>query len=253
MKWFLLLGFLALLAKLFWISGPPEVVEPSVAGTVYLAQEIIRADDPSTFLDAAYAGTGQRKMYDRRGSTWRTLDAHLFEARFEDGLRIEAQVNPEFGEDEAAELVDRYLRVIGQLPHVLRVDVKTVWIHKGNQLFGGGNENILIHTGKAAEYERQGILAEVLCHEATHTSLDPHYAEEDAWLRAQQQDGVFISDYAQQNPEREDMAESYLLHLAYRYRRDRIGDQLAEHIERSMAHRMKFFDTLQPDVRPWAR
>lgn len=253
MKWLFLLGLLGMLLHFVSGSGPNDVAEAPIAGTVYLTPEIIRPEDPSAFQDASYAGTGERKMYDRRGNTWKTLEAHLFDARFTDDLDIEAQVNPEFSEEEAAELVDRYLRVIGQLPHVLRVDVKTVWIHRGRQLFGGGNENILIHTGMAAEYERQGILAEVLCHEATHTSLDPHYAEDDAWLEAQRQDGVFISDYAQQFPQREDMAESYLLHLAHRYRRDRLDEGVVARIERDMAHRMRYFDSLQPDVRPWRR
>ena len=70
----------------------------------------------------------------------------------------------------------RYGEEIGRLPTALRKDVETVWIHKGVELFGGGNNNLLIHTGQAVDYIYEGILEEVLVHEAAHTSLDTYHA-----------------------------------------------------------------------------
>ena len=43
-------------------------------------------------------------MFDRRIIDWTTLNAYLFEARFDDGLTIEVQVNPEFGSTSAARM-----------------------------------------------------------------------------------------------------------------------------------------------------
>ena len=87
---------------------------------------------------------------------------------------------------------EKYARVIGQLPAALRKDVETVWIHKGVQPFGGGNRNLLIHTGQADLYAADGILEEAFVHEATHTSLDSTYASTSLWQAAQQADGEFI-------------------------------------------------------------
>jgi hypothetical protein len=56
----------------------------------------------------------------------------------------------------------------------LRTAVKTVWIDKGNQLFGGGNNNLLIHTGESDACERDGYFEEGLVHEASRISLDSH-------------------------------------------------------------------------------
>ena len=36
-------------------------------------------------------------MFDRRPADWVVLNAYLFDARFDDGLSSEVQVNPEFG------------------------------------------------------------------------------------------------------------------------------------------------------------
>ena len=52
---------------------------------------------------------------------------------------IEVQVNPEFGEAGALAVAEKYSRVVGRLPAFLLTDVDTIWIHRGNEGFGGGN------------------------------------------------------------------------------------------------------------------
>jgi hypothetical protein len=80
------------------------------------------------------------------------------------------------------------------LPTALRTQVKTVWIHQGVQPFGGGNDNLLIHTEQADQYEREGVLEETLV-PACHTSLEAHNGAAD-WIAARKADGTFISTYA---------------------------------------------------------
>jgi len=182
-------------------------------------------------------------MFDRRIEGWITVDAFLFIAHFSDGDDIEIQVNPEFGTVESALLrAEKYAPVIGRLPAGLRRDVETVWIHRGTNPFGGGNNNLLIHTGQAALYEIDGILEETLVHEASHTSLDARTAGTSAWRRAQDDDPVFISTYARDNPTREDVAESWLTYFAVRHRHDRISDELYDKITAAIPHRLKYFE-----------
>ena len=147
--------------------------------------------------------------------------------------------------------ISSFQEVIGRLTTQLRKDVETVWIHKGNEPFGGGNNNLLIHTDWSEEnYESQGILEETLVHEASHTSLDSYHAETEDWLNAQSIDCNFISDYARDNPIREDIAESYLPYLAIRYRANRISPSLKQTIENTMPNRINYFDNQNFNMYP---
>ena len=63
-------------------------------------------------------------------------------------------------------------------------------------------------------------------------------------------DGGFISTYARDNPDREDIAESYLPYLALRHRADRISGALAATIQATIPNRMRSFDALDLDLYP---
>ena len=145
---------------------------------------------------------------------------------------------------------EKYAIVIGRLPTSLRQDVQTVWIHKGVNLFGGGNNNLLIHIGQSVLYENDGILEETLVHEASHTSLDATHANAPGWINAQQEDPTFISTYARDNPTREDIAETFLLYLAVKHRSDRISESLKETIANTIPNRIKYLDNQKWNLHP---
>ena len=51
-------------------------------------------------------------MYDRRENKWVRLNPYLFNATYKDGLKIEVQVNPEFGNaDDARKEAEKYAEV----------------------------------------------------------------------------------------------------------------------------------------------
>ena len=225
---------------------------PPFSGTIFIDPDIITPEDPTTFVSLSYNGQDQRTMYDRRVADWVTIKPYLFPAIFTDSLTIEIQVNPEFGTIENAKIqAEKFAPIIGQLTTELRKDVKTVWIHKGVKPFGGGNNNLLIHTDYSAlNYEKQGILEETLVHESSHTSLDEYHALNSNWIQAQNEDCRFISDYAEEHPEREDISESYLSYFAVRYRSDRISNELKVKIESAIPNRIKYFDTQNFNMYP---
>ena len=217
---------------------------PPYSGTIFVDPDILTEDDPTYFQGLEDAGQASRTMYDRR-SGWVSENAFLFNASFSDLPDVEIQVNPEFENIDAARLeAEKYAPVIGRLPKCLREDVETVWIHKGVYGFGGGNNNLLIHTGQADEYVASGILEETFIHEACHTSLDAEHAFAEEWLAAQIADDAFISTYARDNLTREDIAESFLLYYALRYRAERISESVAEVIQETMPNRIAYFDSL---------
>lgn len=190
-------------------------------------------------------------MFDRRVNGWINNKPFLFDAFYSDGLKIEIQVNNEFGSTRAAqEVAHAYAIEFGRLPRCLREEVKTSWIHKGRKLFGGGNNNLLVHVGQAEDYKRQGVLEEILFHEAVHTSLDATYASHPKWIAAQKSDDHFISKYAREHPEREDLAETFLLWFAVRHRPERLDDELLRKIETTIPARLSFLDSVEFDLSP---
>lgn len=224
--------------------------EPPFSGSAYISPDVITPSDPTAFQSITATGQGTRVMFDRRVTDWITVVAHLFDATFADGLEIEIQVNPEFDSRSAREAAEKYAVVIGRLPTALRVDVETVWIHQGIEPFGGGNRNILIHVGQGQLYEAGGFLEEILLHEAAHTSLDAGHAATPGWLAAQAADPTFISTYARDNPDREDLAESFGPWFAVRYRQDRIPPSLAAEIQAAIPHRLQYLDALRLNLYP---
>lgn len=224
-------------------SIPKVQLDPPFEGTIFLDPDIITSSDPSTFKSLAYAGQATRTMFDRRVDNWITVTPFIFNANYADGLSIEIQINPEFKNVAEAEIQAlKYAEVFGKLPTALRSDVKTSWIHKGTYPFGGGNNNLLIYIGQSLEYENDGILEETLVHEASHSSLDEYHSASSGWINAQKLDPSFISTYARDNPEREDVAETFLLHLALRYRPERISSSLKATILKTIPNRIKYLD-----------
>lgn len=227
----------------------PTPRTPPFGGTIFLDPDIITENDPTTFTLLTPTGQGLRTMYDRRVANWILVDAYLFAVTWSDGLHTEIQVNPEFGSVAAAQIeAEKYAAAIGRLPYSFRVSVATVWIHKGVNPFGGGNNNLLIHVGQGELYIRDGILEETFVHEAAHTSLDAAHANSIGWRNAQARDDNFISLYARDNPTREDVAESALPWLALRYRPNRISSTLAATIATTMPNRLAYFDGLGLDM-----
>lgn len=240
-----------LLLALLLSAASARPLDPPFSGTIFIDPDIITASDPSDFTEATYRGQGMRTMFDRRVNNWVQQNAFLVDAAFADGSIVEVQVNPEFGsQTEAMDQATRWATEVGRLPRALRTDLQTMWIHKGTNPFGGGNQNILIHTGQAQLYINDGILEETLVHEASHTSLDAYWAAHPDWLAAQQADPDFISTYARDNPNREDIAETFLTWLAVRHRPDRISADLKQTIETAIPNRLSFFDGLNLDLQP---
>lgn len=231
-------------------TAPEGTLPPALGPTIFIDPDIITADDATAFLYVEPAGTGERVMFDRRVDDFVTYEARLFDATFDDGLTVEIQVNPEFDVADALAAAEHFGAAIGRLPAMLRADVATVWIHRGMEPFGGGNDNILIHTGQADAYEADGILEEALIHEATHTSLDAAHATAPGWVAAQDEDDRFISQYAMEHPVREDLAETLVPYIAVQYRSDRITDFLEAVIRDAIPARIDYLDAQSFDMHP---
>ena len=184
---------------------------------------------------------------------WITVNAYLFDARIR-GRDIEFQVNPEFGSETAARSeVDVFAPALGRLPAVLLSRAEKVHVNAGDGLFGGNwdDRSFLIHTGYGRGLLRDGFLEEVLFHEGAHVSVDGVHASAPGWRAAQQADGGFVSDYARDHPDREDVAESVLPYFAVRFVPSRLSRQQREAIEAAIPNRVRYFEEQRLDGTPY--
>jgi hypothetical protein len=221
-------------------AGPKR---PPYRGTIYVAPDIYRDGDPSAFDSLAYRGRGARKMFDRRAGRRVENEAYLFEATFTDGLTLELRGNPEFTRARCEDLARCYMIAFGQIPTELRRGVTSFDLHDGDRPFGGGGGNVLVHAGMGERYRRDGILTETLFHETVHATIDRRWARDAEWLAAQASDAAFVSEYAQQHPRREDLAETLLLSIALDQRPGRLPEGVAEVLRATIPHRQAFFET----------
>jgi hypothetical protein len=137
-----------------------------------------------------------------------------------------------------------------------------MWIHKGYEGYGGGNDNLLVHTGMTETYENYSaygegdpsIVEETLIYEATHTSIDNHYESIDSgygagWVEAINNDNrCYISNYALQYPYREDLAEIMLVYIAVKYFPERITTSMRDQILSCNLNRINHLDSLNLDL-----
>ncbi len=217
---------------------------PPYGGTAFVDPDIIIASDASVYGSVVDRGRGTRTVFDRRTNVFGPIDAYLFEATGTDGSILQAQINPEFGSVDAARLqAQRYVALIGQLPKPARTNVKSFVVHQGDLDFGGDrNGSLLIHAGRSDQYDKSGYLEEILLHEACHASLDASHENSPGWRAAQAADGEFVSTYARDNPNREDVAESFLMYLAVRNPHQRVSATVQQTVRHTIPNRIAYFD-----------
>ena len=84
-----------------------------------------------------------------------------------------------------------------------------------------------------------------------HVSLDLAHANSVGWRAAQEADGVFISDYARDFPDRADIAESILPYFAVRYWPERLSEADRAAILAAIPNRLAYFDEQGFDMSPY--
>jgi hypothetical protein len=228
----------------------PGDVPPPWAGTIFVAPGIVTDDDETRFRGQRALGQDYRYMYDRRTDSWSWVRVQLFAARYADTDDLEMQVHPEIPAAQAAGWAGRYAEAVGRLPLVLRRRLPSVGILPGTAAFGGGQDSLTVHTGQREDYEAEGILHEALFNETTHILLDPRYLLDEAYQAVVASDVTAVSEYAQQHPKREDVAETFLMCAALRRRPDRLPAGVAETLLACIPGRIAFFDALDLEYAP---
>lgn len=222
-------------------------------GTVFLTSDALTPESPSDFIEVTFTGLAEVQTFDRRVNEFVTNPSHVFTATFRCAPEpVDVVVNAEFSEEQALLEAERFARLLGQMPVGLRGLVREIWVHDGNEAAGGGNESILIHSAYADE--NKDFLEEVFAHEGAHTSLDYDaggVVDQALWAEAVASDGQFVSGYAAEFPDREDIAESYGAFLIWALHRDQgLFPESAAGIEALIPARLQYFESLGADFGP---
>ena len=225
--------------------GPPF---GSTADTVF---DIIRKADPSTFSCLEYVGRDRRQIWDKRVDGEPVVNTFLFDARFSDGTSVQIALNPEFGTVEAArDEALRYVTGLGQLPTALRSGIRRLSVHKGREGFHAGDEQIVMYAEMTDDRLGYDHLEESIFHEAVHATWDAEHRLSDEWQLAQTRDGGFLTEYAAESPEREDLAETALFAYAILFYPDRMPPADTDDIVAAVPHRIDYLRQLLPPATP---
>lgn len=244
-------------AGLFCLCALPAVAQQqpppfgNTAGTVF---DIIRADDPTTFVCLDELGRAERQIWDKRVDGEPIVLAYLFQAQYADGASIEIAINPEFGSPEnAREQAELYAPALGRLPSSLRAGIKRFSVHDGRRGFHAGTGGIVVYADTTANRLSYDHLEESLFHEAVHASWDHAHRLAPAWISAQRSDGMFLTEYGQKRPEREDLAETALFAFAILHHPDRFPPVDTKVTLEAVPARIAYIRELLPPGEPLTR
>lgn len=92
-------------------------------------------------------------------------------------------------------------------------------------------------------------MEELILHEGGHVAMQElHFDAE--YLSIRRDDPTYISEYAQENAQREDLSESIVPYFGFLFKRDQLSEDMIYRFERIMKNRIAYFDAQNYDFYP---
>ena len=241
-----------------YIFNQIEIPDPPFSGTMWDLPDLITSSDYTVYSSSNNKGLDNRLFYDKSISDFAYYSARVYEVIFGDNLSLEFEIYSEFSIEESETLVEKYAPLIGQLGKDLRKNIKSIEFLKGEEVASAQKSedlsyaNITLHTdwlNNTVETRPDGDRTEELfIHEAAHLSIDPYVYGQQGWTDAVNLDGNYLSTYAKDNPDSEDVAETFQAYIAVKYFPERITSSLRDTILSICLNRFKYFDSLNLDL-----
>ena len=234
-----------------------EILEPPFGGTMWDLPDLIKSSDYTIYSTSSYQGIETRLFYDKSIPDFINYPAHVYKVNFGDNLSIDFEIYTEFTLEEAGNIEQKYAPLIGQLGKDLRRNIKSFEFLKGEEVASAQRTddlnyaNITFHTDWLTLVETTfsgDRTEELLIHESAHLSIDPYVYGQQGWTNAVNLDGNYLSTYAKDNPNSEDIAETFQAYIAVKYFPDRISNSLRDTILSVCLNRFKYFDSLNLDL-----
>lgn len=240
---------------------PNDVMNISTLG---VSDGLIRRDDPSTLTEVVFVENGIR--YYARGENWSgyltgPFRANVFEARYLNGGTMNIVVEASIDFSTAEQVAQQAGFIFGQAPDLLRAGMRDFIILPGMGHPSSGPVTTFYLDGFYGMGDR---IEEGLIHDMAHASLDwparnstfditdnrtliphPGVTSRNEWLNAARLDNFYVSTYAYDHPEREDIAESIMHYLMVRWRPERFDPYLIEFIKHAIPNRIAYLDTFE--------
>lgn len=212
--------------------------------------QFISPDDPGACWTMTQVAGGRTEMYDPRRDTLFVEDALRFEIAF-DGQTIAVNLhpgvaNPALRAGQAAAALARLpVRMRSSLRHVNILDGDgSAWSEDAGRFF-------TLYDGLMTRRLADHDLDETVFHETAHVALDPVLSRDPDWRSNQAADPGFVTRYAADNPDTEDIAESALFVWTLTHHPGRLPDQVVSALHRIMPNRIDYLgNILAGDVPP---
>lgn len=235
------LPFLLLLAA-------PALADPLFPNSVTSNDlDFIHDDDPAAAYCLQFSALTRAEMPDKRHDELFADNVRTFVASFADGPTVEIRLHPAISsEDEARDLATHVAGALAKLPTPMRDLLNHVVIHQGDETAFAedlGRFFVLSSDNIRARISTHD-LQETVFHEAVHATLDVPHADSAAWRAAQTADGRFLTTYAADNPDGEDMAESALFAWAMIKHPGRLPPEIETAVAALIPNRLTFFEGL---------
>ena len=241
-----------------YIFNQIDLTDPPFAGTLWELPDLISSSDYTVYSTSIYEGIETRLFYDNAILDFINYPAHIFKVNFGDGLSVDFEIYSEFSEQEAISIEQKYAPIVGQLGKELRKDIKSIEFLKGDSVASAQRSNDLSYANitfhidwlnNTVETRPDGDKTEeLLIHESTHLSIDPYVYNQQGWIDAVNLDNNYISTYAKENPDTEDVAENFQAYITVKYFPERISNNLRDTILSVCLNRFKYFDSLNFDL-----
>lgn len=206
--------------------------------------DFILETDSDVFSSLSFIGIADKEMPSSISNELFDTGTFVFEASFLDGTTIEIWCHSSFlTEENAREYAAKLCPRLGKQPSIHRALLDHVVIHNGNagafaELEG---QFLILYSENMDERISTNDLEETVFHESVHASYQFEYQDDISWTGAQASDGAFITEYAQEFPFLEDMAESALFAYTYLLHPGRLSPEIESWLKENMKNRLDFF------------
>ena len=206
--------------------------------------DFIFETDPDTFTSLTYIGQQTKEMPNKLSSGLIENNVYVFEATFSNGKKVGIWCGSAFGSVSAArEYVDKLTPRLGKLPEVHRDELDHVNIHVGDASANAERQGHFFNLYSINMDKRISTndLEETVFHESVHAGIQDDFGFTTAWQNAQANDAVFVTDYGQEFPDREDMAEAALFAYTVIVTPGRLDSDIENWVKTNNANRLAFF------------
>lgn len=228
-------------------NGNQAVAPLFVNSIVSTNIDFITASDLDTYDSIQFVGLDNKEMPDSRNNQLFDTNTFIFNVTFTSGLDVEIWAHSSFGAVSAAQnYAEKLTSRLGKLPLFMRNQLSHVVLHKGDAgAFAESEANFfVIYSDNMDVRIANNDLEETVFHETVHATLDATYLNSSEWIQAQQLDDAFITQYARNNPDKEDMAETALFIYTMVKHPGRLSQDIETWVLTNIPNRYSFLETI---------